>query len=170
MMSVAEEYVNTNLQLPADLLQETANEIAKYISNSRTLYLVQRSHTFVEMIEVALWAGIQTEEGRRLRFGLAYVPPEQCSAPEPVKFTDAVPLSVDNVVRLAPAVLPKGSRLGVQLVNGRLHIWGVVQVLPACVRVRALAPGTVAVNYGFNHVGVLQAPDYYVVEDTPARS
>jgi hypothetical protein len=161
--------VNTSLQLPADLLQKTAAEIVKYHQQQPDSVPGPEIAHLVEMIEVALWAGIQTEEGRRLRFGLAYVPPEQCSALEPVKFTDTVPLSVDNVVRLAPAVLSKGSRLGVQPVNGRLHIWGVAQVLPACVRVRALAPGTVAVNYGVNHVGVLQAPDYHVVGGRPSQ-
>ena len=167
MMSVAEVYVNTHLQLPTELLQKTAEEISKYHQQEPDSVPGPLVAHLLEMIEVALWAGIQTEEGRRLRFGLAYVAPEQCSAPEPVKFTDPVPLSVDNVVRLAPAVLPKGSRLGVQAIGGHLHIWGIVQVLPPCVRVRALAPGTVAVNYGVSHVAVLETPHYHLVGGHP---
>lgn len=161
--------MNTHVQLPPNLLRETAEEILKYQREQADSVSGPETAALAEMIEVALWAGIQTEEGRRLRFGLAYVPPERCPAPEPVRFTDAVPLSVDNVVRLAPAVLPKGSRLGVQPVSGRLHIWGIPQNLPPCVQVHALAPGTVAVKYGFNHVGVLHTPNYYVVGGHPRQ-
>ena len=162
-------FLNTHVQLPFNLLEKTASEICNYQKQEPDSVPGPEIPDLAEMIEVALWAGIRTEEGRRLRFGLAYVPPAKCPAPEPVQFTSPVPLSVDNVVRLAPAVLPKGSRLGVQRVDGQLQIWGIAQVLPPCVRVRALAPGTVAVKYGFNHVGVLETPNYYLVAGHPRQ-
>src|SRR2546425_11779782 len=121
------------VRLQDSLLRKTSDKIREYQQQEGGVP-GPAIGDLAKMVQTALWAGIRQEEGRRLRFGLAYVPADKCPDPPPIRFKSPLSLDVETVVRLAPAVIPKGSRLGIQRQEGNVKIWGVAQVLPACLR------------------------------------
>ncbi len=106
-----------------------------------------------EMIAATLWAGFRREEGRTLSFALAYVRQDA----REIVFRRK--LKLNEIVRLAPALVRKRSRLGV---DKALRVWGITQTTEPCLKVRALAPGRVVVKYGPENIAVLDAPQLHL--------
>lgn len=87
--------------------------------------------TLRELLDVAFFAGLETDEGRNVAFTLAFIDPAEidrvdssifCAMP----FADPIALAVREVVKLAPAVDYKVAAIGVResQANSGLEIWG----------------------------------------------
>src|SRR5229473_4708093 len=118
------------------------------------------------MVETALWAGLRREENRQLSFAFAYVSPSNCKPDEKIEFKSALALDHKEIVGIAPALLPKRSRFGVIVNEGKPMVWGITMTTKPCAKVRALAPGRVVVKYGLENIAVLEPPDLYLVAGT----
>ena len=96
--------------------------------------------TLEEVVSAAFWASLRREEGRPPKISLAFVSPEEVTAP--LQFATPLALDPNVLVRLAPAVERPGIHLGVSPVGGRLHVWGTTRMLPnACLVLEVSAPG-----------------------------
>ena len=83
----------------------------------------------VRLLDVAFYAGLQRDEGRALSFALAFIPPEAIDAPGHVPFSalvfdTPVEFSVEQVVKLAPALDHRLASIGVNEGPNGLQIWG----------------------------------------------
>lgn len=84
------------------------------------------------LLDVAFFAGLQREEGRPLKFALAFISPELIDSPESPSFSalvfaEPLPLTVEHVVKLAPALDHRSASIGVSEVPAGLQIWGFVR-------------------------------------------
>ena len=86
------------------------------------------------LLDLAFHASLHSEEGRPLTFRLAYCRPEDLHQGEsplrrdaPLPFALPRPLSVLEIVRLAPAADPHQLLMGVELgEDDQLRIWGLI--------------------------------------------
>lgn len=115
-----------------------------------------------QLMECAFWASHQTEEGTPATFSLVWTP--RGSVPFAFIFARPVPLTPENVRKLALSLAPENSMLGVTLGSGGLEIWSVTRHVPVvAVEVRAPRPGFVAVQYRHDRVAVLSGEEAYFV-------
>lgn len=118
------------------------------------------------LIEESFWATIIPDEGRYPTFSTLFSPPEVCDTTFPF---DPVPLSAEAIARLAPALKPQVSRLGVTRSADGLQIWGVVADITTKLEVRGIAPGRVVIQLGWENLGIVTAQDArLLVETSPA--
>ena len=81
------------------------------------------------VIDAAFWASFRPEEGRFPKISLAFLPPEQ--ARYPLIFQQRLPITVDTLTKLAPAVERPGIHLGVWREDGELYLWGATRKIPS---------------------------------------
>ncbi len=98
------------------------------------------------LIDSAFWASLRQHEGYPLKVTLAWLAPEQTRLP--MSFGQRLPLNVETVTRLAPAVERPGVHLGVwRDGDGEFYIWGATRRLPAlCFVLEVVAPGLLVVK------------------------
>jgi hypothetical protein len=121
--------------------------------------LVPTRPQIVAAIDAALWASVRRDEGRELSFTLALADPSTC--PSAMKFREAIPLSSDNISRLAPALVRGTSRLGISPAPDnaeRLEIWGIgtVDQFPLSFEVRVASAARLAVGVGRFNIAVFR--------------
>jgi hypothetical protein len=103
----------------------------------------------IEEIILALsWASMQREEGRLSRFRVAFAEPLLLSDLALV-FQDPKRWSVEELRKLAPAVLPPDGQIGVWPYgeNGELHIWGLQTTGLLRLTFEVIDPGRVIVSH-----------------------
>src|ERR1041385_9365275 len=54
------------------------------------------------LVDVTFWASLRAEEGRPARPSLSFTPPG--TSPKTFRFSESVPLSVDDLVKISPAL------------------------------------------------------------------
>jgi hypothetical protein len=130
-----------------------------------------RAHV-THMLNVAYHASLLDEESRPSRFRLAYCSPEHFDLHrglnEPLVLVSSYPLTVSNLVRLAPSADPGRALIGVQASNsGSLEIWGIANAgsswcerlegherssfpPPDCLIVSAVCKGTITLSRAGN--------------------
>jgi hypothetical protein len=106
-----------------------------------------------ELVEVAYWASLQTEETRPVRGTLRLVDPERVNTP--ICLLDPIRLSLTSVIEMLAA--SGGRDVGVHLSDGEaVTIWGFVDVRSALeASVRIVSPGTVVICSGGDTIGLL---------------
>ena len=120
------------------------------------------------LVEIAFWAGLQSNEGRTTRVRLAVALPERL--PGAICFASPIAYEASDIVRLAPAV-PPGRCLGVVQVDDGFQIWGfahrsAISALETVV-VETAEPGTVRVDVGpFRPFAVLDGRSNEIIEAT----
>jgi hypothetical protein len=82
-----------------------------------------------QLLSVAFFAGLQREEGRPLSFTLAFIDPSTIETPgyapfSALAFERPLALTVEHVVKLAPALDPRVASIGVGEGQHGLEIWG----------------------------------------------
>jgi hypothetical protein len=126
------------------------------------------------MIDAAFWASLRREEGYVPRISLAFVRPEQVTAP--MLFEQRLPLAAQPLTRVAPAVERPGIHLGVCRDGGELSVWGATRHLPPFHFVlEVAAPGLLVVKHSsgpespkFVNVAVLEGDRIKVVDQRAA--
>ena len=104
------------------------------------------SHLYLNaLLEVSFWASLQKQEGRSTAFSLAYTPPEQVY--DPYIFEKALPFTAESLVKLAPALEPSDTYIGVwPEKDGRLIIWGFTSFSAALLKLHTHEPGQVILS------------------------
>jgi len=98
------------------------------------------------VIDAAFWASLLRQEHYPPRFSLAFLAPEQSRLP--LTFERPLPLTPENLARLAPAVERPGIHLGVWRENEEFYIWGATRTLPVlCFVVEVIDPGLVVIKH-----------------------
>jgi hypothetical protein len=123
------------------------------------------------MIDTAFWASLRKEEGRSPKISLAFLPPEQTA--HALRFENAIALSADVLVKLAPAVERSGIHLGVWQNEEGFYIWGTTHTLPGfCFVLEVIEPGLLVVKHrrmdGFGkfvNVAVLKGDEVKIVDE-----
>lgn len=105
------------------------------------------------LLDVVFYAGCAREEGRPLRFQLAFISPDVArdSSWSHVTFQGSYPLEAELLRRLGPTTEPGRTLVGVFRRDGSLHVWGLIHLpqpnagraeLP-CLVITALAPARI---------------------------
>jgi hypothetical protein len=115
-----------NLSYPSVLLPEIERAAGTRVA------LPSDAAARARLLDVAFYAGLQQEEGRALSFALTFISPEAVDALghtpfSALVFDTAVDLSVEQVVRLAPALDHRFASIGVNEGPRGLQIWGFYQ-------------------------------------------
>lgn len=82
-----------------------------------------------ELTTIALYSSFETEERRKVKFSLSYARPELGDAAhswDAIRFKSPRPLTKAEVVKLAPALDPSISSIGILGDCGSLKIWGIL--------------------------------------------
>ncbi|HEY1007676.1 MAG TPA: hypothetical protein VGD92_10855 [Sphingobacteriaceae bacterium] len=127
------------------------------------------------MVDIAFWTSLRKEEGNSPRISLVYLSPDQ--AEKNLVLTKPLPLTPDNLKRLAPGLERPGIHVGVYLFDDKLYIWGTTMVVPErCFVLDVSEPALLVVKhrsasgYGkFTNVAVLQGDQVKIVDETKAR-
>src|SRR6185436_15564732 len=121
------------------------------------------------IIDAAFWASLRREEGRTPRISLAFLPPDERSAP--LLFGLRMPLDPAGLAKLAPAVERPGIHLGVWPIDGTPQVWGTTRQLPAlCFVIEVVASGLLVVKqrgepFGkFVNVAVIEGDQIKIVD------
>jgi hypothetical protein len=123
------------------------------------------------IVEAGFWASLRREEGYTPRISLAFVDSEQ--AAHPIRFAHPLPLDPAALTRVAPAVAPAGSHLGVSRNEGDLSVWGTLRSLPRlCFVLEVAAPGLLVVKHQrggvagkFVNVAVIEGDSIKVIDE-----
>lgn len=133
------------------------------------------------VVDASFWASLLRQEHYPPKFSLAFLPPEQSRLP--ITFERRLPLSAENIARLAPAVERPGIHLGVWRENDGFYIWGATRTLPVmCFVLEVIDPGMLVIKHRrgadsgkFINVAVLEGEQIRVLdqksvtlEDPPA--
>jgi hypothetical protein len=128
-------------------------------------------HTIEHIIDTAFWASLRKEEGRSPKISIAFLPPGQSE--HPLTFEQHMPLSVDVLTKLAPAVERSGIHLGVWQDEGEIYIWGTTHTVPGfCFVLEVVEPGLLVIKHrrvdGFGkyvNVAVLKGDEVKVIDE-----
>jgi len=123
------------------------------------------------VIDAAFWASFRPEEGRFPKISLAFLPPEL--ARYPLVFQHRLPITVDILTKLAPAVERPGIHLGVWRQDGDLYVWGATRKIPSLGFVlEDVEPGLLVIKhrriegYGkFANVAILKGEQTKIVDE-----
>jgi hypothetical protein len=97
-------------------------------------------------IDAAFWASLLRQEHYPPKFSLALLAPGQSRLP--LTFEQPLPLTPENLARLAPAVERPGIHLGVWRENEEFYIWGATRTLPVlCFVVEVIDPGLLVIKH-----------------------
>jgi Probable sensor domain DACNV len=95
-------------------------------------------------LNIAFWASLQQEEGRPVAVPLLLQSP---STAEDLVFEHSIPLDVQAVVKLAPAVHRERRGLGIRAEGSQaLAIWGLTPIAPTALCVDVKGPGLLVVK------------------------
>lgn len=123
------------------------------------------------IIDVAFWASLGREEGHSPRISLAFLPEEMAGMPLVFKYR--LPLTTQNLTKLAPAVERPGIHLGIWMEDGKLYLWGTTREIPAlCFVLEVVEPGLLVVKHRridglgkFVNVATLKGDQIKVVDE-----
>ncbi len=133
------------------------------------------------LVDAAFWASLLRQEHYPPKFSLAFLSPEQSRLP--MTFEHRLPLTPENLARLAPAVERPGIHLGVWREDDGFFIWGAARTLPVmCFVLEVIDPGMLVIKHRrgadsgkFINVAVLEGEQIRVLdhksvilEDPPA--
>ena len=115
------------------------------------------------LLNTAFWASLQQEEGRPVAVPLLLQSP---SSDEDLVFEHAIPLDVEAVVKLAPAVRRERRGLGIRTEGAsRLEIWGLTSMTPTALCVDVKGPGLLVVKGMLRNVMIYHAGEATFLED-----
>lgn len=152
-------------RLPGDA--DTVSNLLKLLGSlpSTATYSVSipsADHVSV-LLNTAFWASLQREEGRPVAVPLLLQSP---STAEDLVFERSIPLDVQAVVKLAPAVHRERRGLGIRAEGSRgLAIWGVTPMTPTAICVDAKGPGLLVVKGMLRNVMIYHAGEATFLED-----
>lgn len=123
------------------------------------------------VIDAAFWASFRPEEGRFPKISLAFLPPDQ--ARYPLIFRERLPVTVDILTKLAPAVERPGIHLGVWREDGELYVWGATRKIPSLGFVlEDVEPGLLVIKHRriegfgkFANVAILKGEQTKIVDE-----
>ena len=111
------------------------------------------------MVACSFWASLETEEGRPVTFALVFGAGAR-SGEEDLRLADAVELSSDGIVKLAPAVLAEHTGLRVQRgPDGGLGVDGLTPLDGDALVLEAFAPGQLRFKLGARTRALLRSGD-----------
>ncbi len=125
------------------------------------------------LVEVAFFASLHEEEGRRARFNVTWQPePYGCAAV--VALTRPVRVTPKGLMKLAPATRLEASSIAVRRQDGELVAWALLEhtaSVRAPLTVRVLAPGVLRVDYaGAPHALFARGETYLIGGDQEVTS
>lgn len=98
------------------------------------------------LLDAAFWASLLRQEHYPPKFSLAFLSSQQSRLP--LTFEQPLPLTPENLARLAPAVERPGMHLGVWRENDQFSIWGATRTLPVlCFVVEVVDPGLLVIKH-----------------------
>lgn len=99
-----------------------------------------------ELLQVAVWASLQTDEGRRVAFTMSVRPEDSPS--NVISLSNSIPLNYDSLARFSMATDPRRSAIHVGRIDGELRLFGIDTLLgtAAPVRIEVRGPARVAVK------------------------
>lgn len=127
------------------------------------------------IIDATFWASLRREEGQSPKISLAFFPHEQ--VPQPLIFERPLPLTVDVLTKLGPAVERPGVHLGVwRDSGGDLHVWGATRKVPSfCFVLEVIEPGLLVIKHRrmdgfgkFANVAVLKGEQVKIIDEQGA--
>lgn len=126
------------------------------------------------IIDATFWASFRPEEGRFPKISLAFLPPDH--AGQPLMFEHRLPVTTDNLTKLAPAVERPGVHLGVWREDGELYVWGVTRAIPSLGFVlEDVEPGLLVIKHRriegfgkFANVAILKGEQIKIVDEEAA--
>lgn len=102
--------------------------------------------TIEALVDAAFWASLLRQEHYPPKFSLAFLSPEQSRLP--LTFERQLPLTPENIARLAPAVERPGIHLGVWRDGEPFFIWGATRTLPVmCFVLEVIDPGLLVIKH-----------------------
>jgi hypothetical protein len=115
------------------------------------------------LLNTAFWASLQQEEGRPVAVPLLLQSP---SSNDDLVFEQSIPLDVQAVVKLAPAVHRERRGLGIRAEGSqRLAIWGLTPMTPSALCVDVKGPGLLVVKGMLRNVMIYHAGEATFLED-----
>lgn len=147
---------------------------AARIQGEENLAAVPPADVIESIIDTAFWASLRREEGHSPKISLVWLSPEQ--AGQALLFEERLPLTTENLTKLAPGIERPGIHLGVWIENDRLVIWGTINKIPGfCFILDVSEPGLLVVKhrrrggYGkFANVAVLIGDQIKIVNEQTA--
>jgi hypothetical protein len=152
-------------RLPGDARTvSTLMELLGALPRSATYAMSIPSNDHVSvLLNTAFWASLQQEEGRPVAVPLLLRSP---SSDEDLVFEHSMPLGIEAVVKLAPAVHRERRGLGIRAEGAsRLEIWGLTPMTSAALCVDVKGPGLLVVKGMLRNVMIYHAGEATFLED-----
>lgn len=112
------------------------------------------------LVEAAFWVSLRREEGRTLKFTLAYGSP---SLDTDFKFSQPKSYSVETISKLAPAVGNQIAQMGVNSSEaGELQIWG-LNFGSSALRLTTLDPGQLIIKFVFENIAAISGNEAVLI-------
>lgn len=127
------------------------------------------------IIDAAFWASLRREEGYPPRISLVFLPPPQSGAR--LMLERPLPLTPEDLTRLAPAVERPGIHLGIWRNGAGLSVWGATRTIPAfCFVLEVASPGVLVIKHSraagsskFVNFAVLESDQVKILKRDSAR-
>ena len=114
------------------------------------------------LVEAAFWASLRREEGRTLKFTLAYGSP---SSETDFKFSQPKSYSVETITKLAPATGSQIAQLGVNSSEGSgLQLWG-LSFGSHALQLTVLDPGQLIIKFAFENVAAISGNEAVLIRE-----
>jgi hypothetical protein len=118
-----------------------------------------------DLVQTAFWSSLQREEGRALRFMVAFMRPE-ATGESIIAFAEPLPYDVRSLTKLAPALGQPGmAALVAPFESGQLMIWGVVTHSYAALTVKVLDPGALIVKFVATNIAAVSGSEAVHIRD-----
>lgn len=118
-----------------------------------------------DLVQTAFWSSLQREEGRALRFMVAFMQPE-ATGESILAFEEPLPYDERSLTKLAPALGQPGmAALVAPFEGGRLKIWGVVIHSYAALAVKVLEPGALIVKFVATNIAAVSGAEAVHIRD-----
>lgn len=124
---------------------------------------VPKPEHFNEIVQTSFWASLRKEEGRFVKFSVAYE--EKANDPWSIVFDEPKPFNVENLAKLAPAIGNLEAAIKVfPNADGALEIWGAANFYSTPLKVKVLDPGRIIVSYSINNIAVISGEESVFIE------
>ena len=118
-----------------------------------------------DLVQTAFWSSLQREEGRALRFMVAFMQPE-ATGESILAFKEPIPYDERSLTKLAPALgRPGMAALVAPFEGGRLKFWGVVTHSYAALAVKVLDPGALIVKFVATNIAAVSGSEAVHIRD-----
>jgi hypothetical protein len=98
-----------------------------------------------ELVNMLFWASLRKEEGNFVQIAISVIQPDE--VPHFIYFADSIPLTVDALTKLSPALANGDSALGVLATDGdRFAVWGICEEPVPGLKLTVQEPGHVLVE------------------------